>query len=40
MFEKVGRLAYCLDVLLNLRIHLIFSVAQLEYALSPSQDLF
>ena len=38
--EKVGRLAYRLDVPLDWRIHPVFSVAQLEPAPPPAEDPF
>ena len=38
--EKVGRLAYRLDVLPDWRIHPVFSVAQLEPAPPPTEDPF
>ncbi len=38
--EKVGQLAYRLDVPPDWRIHPVFSIAQLESALSPAEDLF
>ena len=40
ILEKVGRLAYKLDVRLDWRVHLVFSVAQLEPAPSPIEDPF
>lgn len=40
IIEKVGQLAYRLDVPPDWQIHLVFSVAQLELALSPAEDLF
>ena len=40
VFEKVGQLVYKLDVPLNWRVHLVFSVAQLETASSSTNDLF
>lgn len=38
--EKVDYLAYRLNVPLNWRIHLVFSIAQLELALSLAKDPF
>ena len=38
--EKVGRFAYRLDILPDWRIHPVFSVAQLEPAPPPAEDLF
>ena len=38
--EKVGRLAYRLDILPDWRIHPVFSVAQLEPAPPPAKDPF
>lgn len=38
--ERVGRLAYKLAILDDWRIHRVFSVAQLEPAPKPSNDLF
>ena len=40
VLEKVGRFAYKLDVSLDWRVYLVFSVAQLEPAPSPIDDLF
>ena len=38
--EKIGRLAYRLDVPPNWRIHPVFSMAQLESAPPPAKDNF
>ena len=38
--EKVGCLAYKLDVPLNWRIHPVFFMAQMEPALSPAKNFF
>lgn len=40
MLEKVGRLAYKLDVLFDWRLHPIFLVAQLEPTSFPTNDPF
>lgn len=40
IIEKVGKLAYRLDVLSNWRIHPVFSVVQLEPASDPAKDPF
>lgn len=40
VLEKVGRLAYKLEVFLNWRIHPVFLMAQLEPALSSIDDPF
>ena len=40
MLEKVGRLAYKLDMLRDWRVHPVFSVVQLEPVLSPTDDAF
>ena len=40
VLEKVGRLAYKLDVPLDWRVHLVFSVAQFEPAPSPTDNPF
>ena len=40
IIERVGRLAYKLEVPSNWRIHPVFSVTQLEPAPSPSEDPF
>lgn len=40
IFEKVGRLAYKLDVPHDWRVYLVFSVAQLELAPLPTDDPF
>jgi hypothetical protein len=38
--ERVGLLAYRLDILINWKVHSIFSVAQLEPVLAPEDDLY
>ena len=38
--KRVGRLAYKLDIPHDWRIHPVFSIVQLEPALTPSKDLF
>lgn len=38
VLEKIGRLAYKLDVLLNCRVHSVFLMAQLEPTTSPTND--
>ncbi len=40
VFEKIEKLAYCLDVSLNWRIHPVFLVAQLQPSVLLSQNLF
>ena len=40
IFEKVGQLAYKLDVSFDWRVHPVFLVAQLEPAPSPTDNLF
>lgn len=38
--KKISRLAYKLDILSNWRIDPVFSVVQLEPALTPAKELF
>lgn len=40
IIERVGRLAYRLEIPTDWKIHLIFSIAQLEPAPAPNEDLF
>lgn len=40
IIEKIGCLAYKLEVLTNWKVHPVFSLAQLEPTPAPSKDLF